>query len=88
MKDKGFSKINSHNEWDKLKEIIVGTSKGTMPTLIWRGREKLTDSLLEKAYDLAKKAAPKWFYEEVSEDLQKVDDKHLQKVTMGRVDQT
>ena len=69
MKDKSFSKINSHNEWDKLKEIIVGTSKGTMPTLIWRGREKLSNSLLEKAYGLAKKAAPNWFYEEVEEDL-------------------
>ena len=69
MKDKSFSKINSHNEWDKLKEIIVGTSKGTMPTLIWRGREKLSDSLLEKAYGLAKRAAPNWFYEEVEEDL-------------------
>ena len=67
--NKKLSKINSHNEWDKLKEIIVGTSKGTMPTLIWRGREKLSNSLLEKAYGLAKKAAPNWFYEEVEEDL-------------------
>ncbi len=69
MAEKRFSKINSHNEWDKLKEIIVGTSKGTMPTLTWRSQEKLSEELLEKAYDLAKKAAPKWFYDEVEEDL-------------------
>ena len=27
-----FNKINSHNEWDKLKEIIVGTAAGTTHT--------------------------------------------------------
>ncbi len=69
MLGKKFSKVNSHNEWDKLKEIIVGTSKGTMPTLTWRGKEKLSEELLEKAYNLAKKASPKWFYDEVEEDL-------------------
>ena len=69
MAEESFSKINSHNEWDKLKEIIVGTSRGTMPALTWRGKEKLSEELLEKAYKLAKKAAPKWFYDEVEEDL-------------------
>ena len=69
MSEKRFSKINSHNEWDKLKEIIVGTSKGTMPTLTWKGKENFSEDLLQKAYSLAKKAAPKWFYEEVEEDL-------------------
>ena len=64
-----FSKINSHNEWDKLKEIIVGTSKGTLPTLTWRGNEQPTEDLVEKAYNLAHKASPKWFYDEVEEDL-------------------
>ena len=24
-----FEKINSHNEWDKLKEIIVGSADGS-----------------------------------------------------------
>ena len=28
-------KINSHNEWDKLREIIVGTAKGSMAVLTW-----------------------------------------------------
>ena len=26
-------KINSHNEWDKLREIIVGTARNTNATL-------------------------------------------------------
>ena len=32
-------KINSHNEWDTIKEIIVGSAKGTVATLTW-GNEK------------------------------------------------
>ena len=28
-------KINSHNEWDKLREIIVGTAEGSMAVLTW-----------------------------------------------------
>ena len=37
-----LSKINSHNEWDKIKEIIVGTAKGSVATLSWRREKKLT----------------------------------------------
>lgn len=66
---KTFGKVNSHNEWDKLKEIIVGTSIGTQATLTWR-RDKEPDSeVLKKAFELARKACPKWFYDEVEEDL-------------------
>ena len=32
-------KINSHNEWDTIKEIIIGSAKGTLATLTW-GNEK------------------------------------------------
>jgi glycine amidinotransferase/scyllo-inosamine-4-phosphate amidinotransferase 1 len=66
---KTFGKVNSHNEWDKLKEIIVGTSVGTQATLTWRSDIEIPENVLEKALDLAKKACPKWFYEEVEEDL-------------------
>jgi len=69
MQQQEFGKINSHNEWDKLREIIVGTSSGTMATLTWRNKEKPTESALTKAFDLAKKACPEWFYNEVEEDL-------------------
>lgn len=62
-------KINSHNEWDQLKEVIVGTSIGTMATLTWRKPVLPNGKTLEKAYALARKACPKWFYDEVEEDL-------------------
>ena len=62
--------INSHNEWDKLREIIVGTSLGTMPTLTWNKPGPVPLDVMQKAYSLAKKAAPQWFYEEVEEDLE------------------
>ena len=67
-KDK-FGKVNSHNEWDKLKEIIVGTSIGTLATLTWRHESQVSQELLDNAFELAKKACPKWFYDEVEEDL-------------------
>ena len=65
------SKLNSHNEWDKLKEVIVGSAEGTQATLSWNhnSENKMTEKNLEKAFQLAEKASPKWFYDEVSEDL-------------------
>jgi N-dimethylarginine dimethylaminohydrolase len=66
---KNFGKVNSHNEWDKLKEIIVGTSIGTQATLTWRHSEDPSPPILKKAFELARKACPKWFYDEVEEDL-------------------
>ena len=60
MTKKNFQqKINSHNEWDKLKEIIVGTSKGTMSTLTWKSSTPPSEEVLDKAYKLAKKKLPK-----------------------------
>lgn len=66
---KSFGKINSHNEWDTLKEVIVGTSVGTIATLTWRRPEPPSNQLIEQAYTLSKKACPQWFYDEVEEDL-------------------
>ena len=65
-------KINSHNEWDKLKEVIVGTAEGTTATLSWMRPEPISEKIMEKALELSKKASPKWFYDEVEEDLEKV----------------
>jgi glycine amidinotransferase len=64
-----YGKVNSHNEWDKLKEIIVGTASGTQATLTWRSEREIPEDVLERANVLAKKACPQWFYEEVEEDL-------------------
>jgi len=67
-------KINSHNEWDKLREVIVGTADGSIATLSWMRPDPIPHTVLEKATKLAKKASPKWFYDEVSEDLQGLAD--------------
>jgi len=64
-----MSKINSHNEWDKLKEIIVGTANGTKATLTWKHHKPPSESKIVKAKELAEKACPKWFFDEVQEDL-------------------
>ncbi len=63
-------KINSHNEWDKLIEVIVGTAEGTTATLSWMRPEPISEKIMEKALELSKKASPKWFYDEVEEDLE------------------
>ena len=67
-------RVNSHNEWDKLREIIVGIADGTIATLSWMRPEPIPNKVLEKAVKLAKRASPKWFYDEVSEDLQGLSD--------------
>ena len=68
-------KINSHNEWDTIKEIIVGSAKGTLATLTWGNEKNINQKDIEKAKALAKKACPTWFYDEVNEDLQDLADK-------------
>lgn len=64
-----FNKVNSHNEWDKLKEIIVGSAQGTRATLTWNKEGEIPEKLLNEAVKLAEQATPKWLYDEVCEDL-------------------
>jgi N-dimethylarginine dimethylaminohydrolase len=63
-------KINSHNEWDPLREIIVGTAEGTMAVLTWSKPEPIPEETREKAFAIAGRAHPSWFADEVAEDLQ------------------
>jgi N-dimethylarginine dimethylaminohydrolase len=63
-------KINSHNEWDKLEEVIVGTAEGTKAVLTWTKPGPIPQDALEKAQKLAAEACPKWFLDEIAEDLQ------------------
>ena len=60
-------KLNSHNEWDSLKAVVVGTVAGFRP-----GIEVANASfdILENAVALANKAYPKWYLDEVAEDLE------------------
>lgn len=63
------TKISSHNEWDKLKEVIVGTADKTKAVLTWPKPEPIAKDVLDKAYKLAQQAYPQWFLDEVREDL-------------------
>ena len=60
-------KLNSHNEWDPLKAVVVGTVEGFSPGL------EIPDArsgVLEGALELARKAYPQWYLDEVAEDLE------------------
>ena len=66
-------KLNSHNEWDKLREVVVGTVEG------WRyvpcsAREPVSDAVMERVAKLAREAFPQWMEDEVNEDLQELCD--------------
>ena len=62
-------KINSHNEWDKLREIIVGTATGTTATIEWHKEEKIEDNVYIEALQLCREATPKRILDETNEDL-------------------
>ena len=62
-------RINSHNEWDKLREVIVGTAEGSAAVLTWTKPEPITDAIRTRAEALAKVLFPNWFLEEIREDL-------------------
>lgn len=64
-----MSKINSHNEWDTLKECIVGTAKNTHATFTWQNDNKIDPKKFEQAIKITNDASPSWFYDEVTEDL-------------------
>jgi glycine amidinotransferase/scyllo-inosamine-4-phosphate amidinotransferase 1 len=60
-------KLNSQNEWDLLKTVIVGTVEGFRPGLEMQDARSAS---FDKAYELAKKAFPDWYLDEVAEDLE------------------
>lgn len=60
-------KLNSHNEWDPLRVVIVGTVEGFSPGL---EIPNVCSGVLEGAMELVKKAYPHWYLDEVAEDLE------------------
>ena len=62
-------KINSHNEWDTLKECIVGTAKNTHATFTWESGTEIDPKKFDEAIKITNDASPSWFYDEVTEDL-------------------
>lgn len=59
-------KLNSHNEWSPLKTVVVGTISGFRPGLATSDKRP---AVIEAAQEIAMKAYPKWYLEEVAEDL-------------------
>lgn len=62
-------KLHSDNEWDPLKAVIVGTVDGYAPGL------EIADprpGLLEAASKIVGKAYPRWYLDEVAEDLEEL----------------
>lgn len=60
-------KLNSHNEWDPLRVVVVGTVEGFAPGLEIPNAQP---GLLEEARELAGEAYPQWYLDEVAEDLE------------------
>lgn len=60
-------KLHSENEWDPLKVVVVGTVTGYEP-----GLETSRPGVLvtDEARSLVAKAFPKWYMDEVAEDLE------------------
>ena len=64
--------INSHNEWDKLREVVLGTADKSITVLTWEKPEPLDNATLERAQKIAAGANPQWLLDEVNEDLDEV----------------
>ena len=62
-------KINSHNEWDTLREIIVGKADSAA-CLIFSHPGPISEETKEAAFALAREAYPQHFLDEIGEDLE------------------
>jgi glycine amidinotransferase/scyllo-inosamine-4-phosphate amidinotransferase 1 len=60
-------KLNSCNEWDPLKVVVVGSVEGFSPGLEFGDRRP---EMLDTALGLVRKAYPQWYLDEVAEDLE------------------
>jgi glycine amidinotransferase/scyllo-inosamine-4-phosphate amidinotransferase 1 len=62
-------KVGSHNEWDPLREVIVGTAKNTTAVLTWNRPDPIPADVAAEAASLARQAYPTWYLDETEEDL-------------------
>lgn len=62
--------INSHNEWDTLEEVIVGSAEDLTIGLEFPARVSASDSIVEQAVNIARRTCPPWYQFEVQEDLE------------------
>ena len=63
------SKINSHNEWDTLKEVVVGSARQSTVAAEYFDKTEIPENKKKKLIELTNKASPQWFLDEVNEDL-------------------
>jgi glycine amidinotransferase len=61
-------KLNSHNEWDPLRTVVVGTVDRFSPGLEFP--PAASEAVRERASGLVKRAYPQWYLDEVAEDLE------------------
>ena len=61
-------KVNSHNEWDKLREIIVGKAE-TRSCLAFSTTTPPSEEILKKLEACATKVFPQSMIDEVNEDI-------------------
>lgn len=64
----GSRKVNSHNEWDSLREVIVGRAEGHA-SVVFPAPGPVSEQLLEQVMPLLRKAFPQWLMDEISKDL-------------------
>ncbi|MFH1791503.1 MAG: hypothetical protein ABH885_05940 [Candidatus Omnitrophota bacterium] len=64
-------KINSHNEWDPLREILVGTAE-SIACLSFSAPAPIDQGKLEAAYKLAREAYPQSLIDAINEDLEEL----------------
>jgi N-dimethylarginine dimethylaminohydrolase len=59
-------KLNSHDEWSRMREVILGTVDGFVPPIEVPSAD---EGLLARASAIVAKAYPQWYLDEVAEDL-------------------
>lgn len=62
-------RINSHNEWDRLREIILGRAEG-QASLAFSNPGPWPEAVIDKAQQLARQSYPQWLIDEIDEDLE------------------
>lgn len=62
-------KINSYNEWDRLREVIVGRA-GPRMCLLFSGSGPVPQDIRNTVDQLIREAFPKWLVDEMNEDLE------------------
>lgn len=64
-------KLNSHNEWDTLKEVIVGRANFRAALVF---NNPVSEAVQRKAEELAAQAYPQWLIDEIDADLNELID--------------